>query len=96
MDNIFSNIFKFADKNVLIYLNTEDNKLYLNFYNDGDKIKDIDKIWNIFYTEKGEKNKNGSGLGTTIIKNILDHSKIDITIENFNNGVLYKLNLTQI
>ena len=96
LDNIFSNIFKFADKNVLIYLNTEDNKLYLNFYNDGEKIKDIEKIWNIFYTEKGEKNKNGSGLGTTIIKNILDHSKIDITIENFNNGVLYKLNLTQI
>lgn len=94
LDNIFSNIFKFADKNIHIYLNIEDNKLYLNFYNDGEKIKNIDKIWNIFYTEKGEKNKNGSGLGTTIIKNILDNSKIDITIENFNNGVLYKINLT--
>lgn len=96
LDNIFSNIFKFADKNIHIYLNTEDNKLYLNFYNDGEEIKNINKIWNIFYTEKGEKNKHGSGLGTTIIKNILDDSKIDITIENFNNGVLYKLNLTQI
>lgn len=94
MDNIFSNIFKFSQKNVEVCLEVENKKTYLNFYNDGKNIENIDKIWDVFYTEKGEKNRDGSGLGMTIIKNILDSSKIGITVNNLKNGIVYKLDLT--
>lgn len=87
---LWSNIVKNAleamseqnDKYLGITAEKEDNKIVVTFENNGPKIPDdiVQTIFNKFYTTKAKK--SGSGLGLSIVKNVLKEHKADINIES--------------
>ena len=87
---LWSNIVKNAleamseqqDKYLGIIAEKEDNKIVVTFENNGPKIPDeiVQTIFNKFYTTKAKK--SGSGLGLSIVKNVLKEHKADINIES--------------
>ena len=57
-------------------------KVMVTFENNGPKIPEniVNKIFNKFYTTKSKK--SGSGLGLSIVKNVLKEHKADINLES--------------
>ncbi len=81
LDNLFSNMVRYAKKNIIVTLN-KDN---IVFYNDGENIKE-DLLKKIF--DSYVKGKNGGhGLGLSIVKNNLKLLKYKIKVENKDIGV---------
>ena len=70
------------DRYLGVFAEREKNLLKVVFENNGPKIPDeiIDTIFNKFYTTKSKK--SGSGLGLSIVKNVLREHKADINIES--------------
>jgi len=97
---LWSNIVKNAleamseqqDKYLGIIAEKDDSKIVVTFENNGPKIPDeiIQTIFNKFYTTKAKK--SGSGLGLSIVKNVLKEHKADIHIES--SDVLTKFVIT--
>ncbi len=87
---LWSNIVKNAleamsdqeDKYLGITAEKKNNKLIVTFENNGPKIPDdiVKNIFNKFYTTKAKK--SGSGLGLSIVKNVLKEHKADIKVES--------------
>ena len=87
---LWSNIVKNAleamadqkDRYLGVFAERKKNLLKVVFENNGPKIPDeiIDTIFNKFYTTKSKK--SGSGLGLSIVKNVLREHKADINIES--------------
>ncbi|MDB3905654.1 HAMP domain-containing histidine kinase, partial [Crocinitomicaceae bacterium] len=63
----------------------ENNHVKVTFENNGPKIPDeiVTSIFNKFYTTKAKK--SGSGLGLSIVKNVLKEHKANIKIESSEN-----------
>jgi len=90
---LWSNIVKNAleamseqeDKYLGIYAVEKGSKVEVTFENNGPEIpKDIIKrVFNKFYTTKSKK--SGSGLGLSIVKNVLKEHKANINIESSEN-----------
>ena len=87
---LWSNIVKNAleamadqkDRYLGVFAERKKNRLKVVFENNGPKIPDeiIDTIFNKFYTTKAKK--SGSGLGLSIVKNVLREHQADINIES--------------
>lgn len=68
------------------------NKTCLKVFNSGEQIPEVDveKIWNSFYkVDKARSSGSGSGLGLSIVKNIIDLHEGGFGVENKEDGVTF-------
>ncbi len=93
--NLVDNSVKYAGKNTEIHLKhlkTKDNRVYLSFYDTGVGIEEehLNRIFERFYrTNKGRtRNTGGSGLGLSIVNNIIQMHKGDIQVKIHKDGGL--------
>ena len=79
ISNFISNAIKFSDSKVRINLGTSGKKVNFSISNDGTKIAKLDqkKVWDTFYkTDESRSDRmNSSGVGLSVVKNILDLHK---------------------
>ncbi len=93
MINLLSNGIRYSPNGEKIEITSEHNKdnLYVSIKNYGIQInqEDLDKIWDRFYRAEKSRNRSlgGSGLGLTIVKNILELHDSDFGVKNIKNGV---------
>ena len=77
--NFISNAIKYCDREITVGFERTGKKITFSITNDGAKIekKDLDKIWDIFYTtDKARTNRmSNSGVGLSLVKSILDAHK---------------------
>ena len=80
------------DRYLGIFTEIKANQLNVIFENNGPKIPDdiVDIIFQKFYSTK--KNRSGSGLGLSIVKNVLEDHRADIKVES--NETLTKFIIT--
>ncbi len=95
--NVLSNAFKYSNSKERIKVNLfclEEN-VYLKVFNSGTTIDEdqLDKIFEPFYRIEKSRNRKtgGSGLGLYIVKRILEMHKVDYSIENVSDGVLFTM-----
>lgn len=77
--NFVSNAIKYCDREITVDFERTGKKITFSITNDGAVIgkKDLDKIWDIFYTtDKARTNRmSNSGVGLSLVKSILDAHK---------------------
>lgn len=88
-ENIISNQFRFAKKNIVFESYAKDNQIRIVISNDGEKLKKVETIFQAF--EKGENGK--SGLGLYITKRIVELYGGNITACNSETGVSFIITL---
>ncbi|MCT4620092.1 MAG: ATP-binding protein [Marinisporobacter sp.] len=99
MINLLSNGIRYSPNGERIEVTSELQKdnLYVSIRNYGVLIDDddLDKIWDRFYRTEKSRNRSlgGSGLGLTIVKNILELHESDYGVKNINNGVEFYFSL---
>ncbi len=93
--NLVDNAIKYAGKDTSLYikhLQTKDNQVYISFYDTGVGIEEehLNRIFERFYrTDKGRtRNAGGSGLGLSIVYNIIQMHQGDIQVKLHQNGGL--------
>lgn len=93
IENILTNAIKFVKNDNIIKVKTytKDEYFYYEVYNSGDKIKkeDMESIFNSYYKDKSTRNKEGTGLGLTIVKAIVDLHEGKCEVKNTKNGVKF-------
>jgi signal transduction histidine kinase len=97
--NLVSNGIRYSSEGESIEVRTKikEKSLYVGIRNYGAHIEEheIEQIWNSFYRVEKSRNKEhgGSGLGLTIVKNILDIHKSDYGVRNLENSVEFYFSL---
>lgn len=93
IENILTNAIKFVKNNNIINIKTytKDDCFYYEVYNSGDNIKkeDLENIFNSYYKDKSARNKEGNGLGLTIVKAIIDLHDGSCEVKNTKDGVIF-------
>ncbi|MGV4403379.1 ATP-binding protein, partial [Pandoraea pneumonica] len=74
IENIINNAIKYNKENGFINIKILKNKLIVE--NPSEPIKDIDKIFDLFYRE--DETKDGLGLGLYIVKYLSDKNDISV------------------
>lgn len=94
MEQVVGNLLMNAKKNVipngilkLSLIENVDN-IYFSVFNQGNNIseEDFSKIWSKFYRNKNSK-YSGSGLGLSIVAQVLSMQNIEYGVKNLNDGV---------
>ena len=97
LSNFMSNAIKYCDHIIMIQLNRNGRKIDFSITNDGAKIekKDLDKIWDIFYTtDKARTDRmSSSGVGLSVVKSILDVHKADYSCVSGDKGTEFKFSM---
>lgn len=100
--NIVDNAIKYSNENGNIKITTKSkgNKIYISVANEGILIKDseINNIWKRFYkADKSRTNKMSTGLGLSIVREIITQHGEDIWVENEkdNLGVIFTFTLAK-
>ncbi|MCR5327635.1 MAG: HAMP domain-containing histidine kinase [Saccharofermentans sp.] len=97
LSNFMSNAIKYCDHIIMIRLNRSGRKIEFSITNDGAKIekKDLDKIWDIFYTtDKARTDRmSSSGVGLSVVKSILDVHKADYSCVSGDNVTEFKFSM---
>ena len=97
LSNFMSNAIKYCDHIITIRLNRNGRKIVFSITNDGAKIekKDLDKIWDIFYTTDQSRTDrmSSSGVGLSVVKSILDVHKADYSCVSGDNGTEFKFSM---
>ena len=101
--NLFDNARSFSNSNdsICVTLKNNDDDIFIEVSDLGGGIKGtkIDRIFDRFYTdrEKDSEAKMHSGLGLSIVKQIVDSHKGEISVENFEidlkKGARFKIRL---
>lgn len=93
VENILTNAIKFTKNEKLVKISTykKDDYFYYEVYNTGDNIKDEDmeNIFNSYYKNKSNRNNEGTGLGLTIVKAIVDLHDGKCVVKNTKDGVKF-------
>ena len=90
LSNLLENAIKYSPKGTTIELSLNEHELRIQDHGIGIKEEHLGKIFDRFY--RIEKTQQGSGLGLSIVKNILNLHAIDIAIEShFGEGTLVVL-----
>jgi len=84
--NILSNAFDAARSKVEFRV-YKDKRVAFEVVDDGEGIKDLDKVFEPFYTSK----KNGTGLGLAIVKEAVDVLNGKIEVETSSNGTVFRI-----
>ncbi len=97
LNNFMSNAIKYCDHIIMIQLNRNGRKIDFSITNDGAKIekKDLDKIWDIFYTtDKARTDRmSSSGVGLSVVKSILDVHKAEYSCVSGDKGTEFKFSM---
>lgn len=97
ISNFMSNAVKYCDHIIMIRLARNGRKIEFSITNDGAKIekKDLDKIWDIFYTTDQARTDrmSSSGVGLSVVKSILDAHKADYGCTSGDNGTEFKFSM---
>lgn len=97
--NLLSNAIMYSPKGQSIEISSQvtEESLYIKIINYGVIIDDDDlkKIWDRFYRTEKSRNRSlgGSGLGLTIVKNILELHGSDYGVSTLENGVEFYFSL---
>lgn len=80
IDNNLSNAIKYSKNQTLIHIELylQNDFLYLKFSNYGEKIQDVNKIFQRYY--RGDEIKGGFGLGLSIVEHICHIYNIHINV----------------
>ena len=93
VENLLTNAIKFTkgDKRIVIKTYVKDEYFYYEVYNSGDNINesDLKNIFNSYYKVKSTRNKNGTGLGLTIVKVVVDLHDGECFVKNTSDGVKF-------
>ncbi len=93
IENILTNAIKFCKNEMEIKIRTYVKEDYLVYevYNSGSNIdkKEIENIFNSYYKDKSGRNKDGIGLGLTIVRAIVDLYNGKCEVSNTRNGVKF-------
>ena len=92
-----SNAIKYCDHVIMIQLIRSGRKIEFSITNDGAKIdkKDLDKIWDVFYTTDQARTDrmSSSGVGLSVVKNILDVHKADYGCTSGDKGTEFRFSM---
>lgn len=95
IENILTNAIKFCKNEKKIKIRTYVEKFYLVYevYNSGSNIdeKELENIFNSYYKDKSGRNKDGTGLGLTIVRAIVDLYGGKYKVCNEKNGVTFSI-----
>lgn len=95
IDNLLTNAIKFADKGGVVKITTSccDDDFKFSVYDSGSKIKqqDLENIFNSYYKDKSSRNKEGTGLGLTIVNAIVKLHNGSCHAKNVTDGVLFEV-----
>ncbi|MGE4510028.1 MAG: sensor histidine kinase [Sulfurimonadaceae bacterium] len=80
LSNLLENAIKYSSEGTTIEISLSESELRIQDHGIGIKEEHLGKIFDRFY--RIEKNQKGSGLGLSIVKNILELHAIDISIES--------------
>lgn len=93
LSNLISNAKNHVSKNGIIKLSViaDNNSVEFRLFNQGDPIREqaLPHIWDKFYRDIGAKKTPGSGLGLSIVAQILTMEKIEYHVQNENDGVTF-------
>ncbi|MCY6484880.1 HAMP domain-containing sensor histidine kinase [Clostridium aestuarii] len=89
VENILDNQIRYAKTLIKISLTEDIEKIYLNFFNDGESIEKIEDIFKLF--KKGKKGQ--SGIGLYIVNRILKIYDGKIYARNVENGVWFQIEI---
>jgi signal transduction histidine kinase len=99
--NLLDNSIKYVNEGgkIKISSRTKGKKVFISVFNDGPQIEkeDLKYIWNRFYkADKARTAKDSTGLGLSIVRNIITQLQEDIWVENKDNGVYFTFTLTKV
>lgn len=99
LTNLITNALKYTpkDNNIIISINEKDEKYILSIVNTGTQIQEdeLNQIFNKFYKvdKSRNRNSNSTGLGLSIVKNLLDLHGFNYSLENISIGVKFEFYL---
>lgn len=102
LDNLISNAIKYTNDNNKIEIELKNEEDYSSFYirNYGVHFEeeDLKRVWDRFYVREKSRNKDvdGTGIGLTIVKNILTLHDADYGVKNIENGIEFYFSLKNI
>lgn len=104
LTNIITNAIKYtpSGNDIIVSISEENNKYKISVINTGTKINDdeLGNLFNKFYrVDKARKrNTNSTGLGLSIVKNILELHNYQYGLHNIDNGVefFYLLDIVEL
>lgn len=102
LDNLLSNALKYAYRGSAVLIQTKkmEEKIKITVENKGDNIpkEDLDKIFDKFYKiDKSRKNSlNGSGIGLSIAKKIVELHGGKIWVESVENKISFNVLIEKI
>ncbi|MGH4049925.1 MAG: ATP-binding protein [Clostridium sp.] len=99
--NLLDNAIKYVDEGAKIEISSKSKgkKALISVFNVGQKIADEDllHIWDRFYkADKARTAKDSTGLGLSIVRNIITQLQEDIWVENKENGVCFTFTLRKV
>lgn len=93
IENVLTNAIKFCKNDMIIKIKTyiKEGYFYYEVFNTGDNIKekDLENIFNSYYKDKSARNKEGTGLGLTIVKAIVNLHEGKCEVKNVKDGVKF-------
>lgn len=94
VSNLVLNAIKYCTNEKIIKVSLKNTKEYtiLEVFNTCNKLEDdvLNNIWNNLYKNNVTRT-NGTGLGLTIVKSICENIKAKYSVENIDNGVIFKI-----
>jgi signal transduction histidine kinase len=100
LDNLFSNIKKYTQENanVKVFINQDSKKVFIIFQDNGPGVSkdDLQNIFNRFYRVDNSRNVQGSGLGLSIVKELVNLLNGNISATSDDKGLRIKISLNKV